>query len=267
MSGDETYQIHAVKYAHYGERRASANFIEGDPHDGPMPLDYFVWAIQGGGRTFVLDTGFDRAMGEKRKRGLIRSPGEGLRAIGIEPDTVEDVILSHMHFDHAGNHALFPRARFHVQDREMQYCTGRCMGHHFLRLPFEVEDVVAMVRRVFTGRAVFHDGTSEIAPGITVHHVGGHSSGLQVVRVRTRRGWVVLASDASHLYANFEQARPFPIVANVIEMLEGYRTLYALASSPQHIIPGHDPLVLARYPASAPGLEGMVVRLDADPIG
>lgn len=112
----------------------------------------------------------------------------------------------------------------------------------------------------------FHDGSSDIAPGISVHWVGGHTDGLQVVRVKTRRGWVVLASDASHFYANMDLQRPFPVVYNVGDMLEGYRTLDALADSHAHVIPGHDPDVLKRYPAAAPGLDGWVVRLDADPI-
>ena len=111
----------------------------------------------------------------------------------------------------------------------------------------------------------FHDGVDELAPGLTVHHVGGHTMGLQVARVWTRRGWVVLASDASHFYANMEQGRPFPIVYNVADMLDGHKQLYRLASSPDHVIPGHDPLVLKRYPAPRPGLEGIVARLDADP--
>ena len=123
-----------------------------------------------------------------------------------------------------------------------------------------------MVRRVFEGRVRFHDGWSDIAPGLSVHHVGGHTNGLQVVRVRTRRGWLVLASDASHFYANMDQERPFPIVYNLGDMLAGYRTLDALAESHEHVIPGHDPLVLQRYPAAAKGLEGWVVRLDADPL-
>ncbi len=89
--------------------------------------------------------------------------------------------------------------------------------------------------------------------------------GLQAVRVWTRRGWVVLASDASHFYANMEQGRPFPIIYNLGDMLEGYRTLERLASSHRHIVPGHDPLVLERYPAAKPGLEGIAVRLDAEP--
>jgi glyoxylase-like metal-dependent hydrolase (beta-lactamase superfamily II) len=80
--------------------------------------------------------------------------------------------------------------------------------------------------------------------------------------VRTRRGWVVLASDASHFYANMEQERPFPIVWSVADMMAGYRRLSALADSPAHIIPGHDPLVMERYPAPSQGTQGVVARLD-----
>ena len=262
------YEIYAIRYAHH-ERRASENFIggpfAGDAHDAPMPLDYFVWAIKGGGKVWALDTGFDAAMARQRKREFLHDPAQGLKAIGIDAASVEDVIISHMHYDHCGNHALFPRARFHLQDREMQFSTGRCMCHAALRGAFEVDDVLAMVRRVYEDRVRFHDGDSELAPGLTLHHVGGHTMGLQVVRVRTRRGWVVLASDASHFYANMEQGRPFPIVCNVAEMLDGHAKLRALASSPQHIIPGHDPLVLKRYPPAAPGLEGVVARLDVAP--
>jgi len=261
---DDEYEICAVKYAHH-ERLSSDNFIERDAHDVPMPLDYFVWAIRNARRTFVLDTGFAPALGLKRQREHIRAPAEGLKAIGIAPDKVTDIIISHMHYDHAGNHDMFPAARYHLQDREMAYCTGRCMSHAYLRGAFEADDVAAMVRRVFEGRVTFHDGSSELAPGLSVHRVGGHTGGLQVTRVKTRRGFVVLASDASHLYANFEQNRPFPVAASVVDMLEGYRTLREQASSPRHIIPGHDPLVLSRYPAAAPGLEGIVVRLDAEP--
>jgi hypothetical protein len=76
---------------------------------------------------------------------------------------------------------------------------------------------------------------------------------------------VVLASDASHFYANMEQGRPFPIVYNMGEMLEAFKTLNMLASSPKHIIPGHDPLVMERYPAVGLDLKGIAVKLDEDP--
>jgi glyoxylase-like metal-dependent hydrolase (beta-lactamase superfamily II) len=149
----------------------------------------------------------------------------------------------------------------------MAYATGRCMCHAALRMPFEADDVVAMVRKVFAGRVEFHDGDDEIVPGVTVHHIGGHSKGLQSVRVKTRRGHVVLAADAAHLYAHLETGRVFPITYNVGEVVEGYAKLQKLASSPGHVIPGHDPLVLARYPVVKPGLDGWAVRLDAEPKG
>ena len=104
-----------------------------------------------------------------------------------------------------------------------------------------------------------------VAPGLSVHRVGGHTDGLQVVRVHTERGWVVLASDASHLYANMEQNRPFPAVYNVGDMIEGYRRVHELADSAQHVVPGHDPAVLTRYPAASSETDGWIVRLDAAP--
>ncbi|HUC67862.1 MAG TPA: N-acyl homoserine lactonase family protein [Stellaceae bacterium] len=265
MAETPVYEVYAVKYARH-ERRASANFLGGDLHDGPMPIDYFVWAIRGGGKTYILDTGFDEAQAKKRKRMLIRSPGDGLKMIGVDLAAVEDVFISHMHYDHAGNHDLFPNARYHLQDKEMQYCTGRSMCHGVLRSSFAVEDVAAMVRRLFAGRLCFHDGAEEVAPGLSVHFIGGHTMGLQALRVWTRRGWLVLAADAAHLYANIEEQRPYVTVYNVAEMMEGHRTLAKLASSPAHIIPGHDPLVLERYPAAGRGLDGIAVRLDADPL-
>jgi glyoxylase-like metal-dependent hydrolase (beta-lactamase superfamily II) len=265
MSITDTYEVYAIHYGHHPNRFANENFIGGDPHEGPMPLDYFVWAVVGEKHRFVVDTGFDTEMARKRQRNVVRSPGVGLKAIGVDPADVEDVVITHMHYDHIGNYTLFPRARFHLQEKEMAYCTGRHMCHPVLRHPFDPDDVTVMIRRLFEGRVQFHDGTDELAPGVSVHHIGGHTMGLQVVRVATKRGWVVLASDASHLYANMEQGRPFPIVYNVADMLEGHATLRRLASSSQHIIPGHDPLVLKRYPAARPELEGIVVRVDVDP--
>jgi glyoxylase-like metal-dependent hydrolase (beta-lactamase superfamily II) len=256
-----SYEIYAIKYAHH-ERNASANFLGGDPHDGPMPMDYFVWLIRGQGREIVVDSGFNAAVAAKRGRRITRPVEEGLRLMQVDVAGVKDVVITHLHYDHVGNFDIFPQATFHLQDLEMQYATGRCMAVEAMRHAYELEDVVGMVRRVYAGRVRFHGGDGELAPGVTLHHVGGHTLGLQIVRVATRRGWVVLASDASHFYANMEEGRPYPIVYNVGDMVEGWRRAQALADSPAHVIPGHDPLVMERYPAPAAPLQGIVVRLD-----
>ena len=112
-----------------------------------------------------------------------------------------------------------------------------------------------------------YEGEVEIAPGIVLYPAPGHSDGLQVARVQTRRGWVVLASDATHFYENMATNRPYTTAFHIGQMLDAYRLLEKLAPSPRHMIPGHDPYVMKEYPAARPELEGVVVRLDVEPIG
>ena len=65
--------------------------------------------------------------------------------------------------------------------------------------------------------------------------------------MHTRRGWIVLASDAAHYLENFTARSPFPIVADVGDMLRGHDRLEELAESPAHVVPGHDPIVMSTY--------------------
>jgi glyoxylase-like metal-dependent hydrolase (beta-lactamase superfamily II) len=267
MSAPEAYEVFAVRYATKQDRKRSENFILAGPHDDIMPIDYFVWVIRNPSRTIVVDTGFEHGEGEKRGRQVLRLPREGLAMLGIQAAGVKDVVITHMHYDHAGTLEDFSAARFHLQEREMWYATGRHMSQPQPFAHAYVPDhVCALVRRVFDGRVVFHDGSSEIAPGVSLHLIGGHTMGMQCVRVRTARGWVVLASDAAHFYENMEKRAPFPIVHSVADMIDGYRTMSALAASARHVVPGHDPLVMTRYPAPEKALAGIIVRLDVDPV-
>lgn len=258
------FEVYAIRYATVA-RRSAENFIGGDPHEAGERMDYFVWLARNASRTFVIDTGFNEAAAGRRRREFLRSPVDGLRLLGVDAAKVEDVVITHLHYDHVGNFDLFPQARFHLQDRELTYATGRYMAIEFFSHAYEIDEVVAMVRNVYAGRVEFHDGDADIAPGLSVHHIGGHTKGLQAVRVWTRVGWLVLASDASHYYANMNEHRPFPIVADVTQMVDGWRKLRKLADEPQHVVPGHDPLVMQRYHAPGPALEGIAVRLDAEP--
>jgi glyoxylase-like metal-dependent hydrolase (beta-lactamase superfamily II) len=265
LDNSNTYEVFAIRYASLSNRKASENFIGGDPHESASDLDYYVWLARSGSRTFVIDTGFDAGVGGRRGRKTITPPDEGLARLGVDAKTVKDVVITHLHYDHVGNFGLFPAATFHLQDDEMAHATGRHMAQGFFSQAYEVDEVVAMVREVYKGRVRFHDGDAELSPGLSLHHIGGHTRGLQVVRVRTRVGWIVLASDASHLYANMNETRPFPIVYDVARMVEGYRRLRELADSPELIVPGHDPLVMRRYPPASAGLEEIAVRLDHRP--
>ena len=148
---DDIHEVYAVRYAEHARKR-SENYIFGDPHDEMTSIAYYVWVIKGSHGTFVVDTGFDETAAKERGRKIIHPVGEGLKALGVQPDKVQNVIATHMHWDHAGNCDLFPNARYHIQDTEMAYATGRCMCHRTLRIPFSEGDVLAMVRKVFAYR-------------------------------------------------------------------------------------------------------------------
>lgn len=260
------YELFALKYATRQANR-SEHFIGGDPHDGPMPMDYFVWLARNAERNVVIDIGFTAESGGKRGRRLERDPIDSLALLGCDPASVEDVILTHMHYDHVGNFHKFPRARFHLQEPEIHYAVGRHMRHRQLARSFEPDDVCGIVRLNFDGRVRYHNGPAEIAPGISVVPTGGHSAGLQFVKVNTKRGIVVLASDVTHFYENMETYRPFTTAFHIGDMLDAFDTLRAHAAHPDLIVPGHDPLVMRRYPPASPQLEGIAVRLDVSPQG
>ncbi len=247
------WEVYALRYAETPVRSARESFIEWrDIHDAPMPLDYFVWLLRNGEQTILVDTGFNEAAAQARKRKLIVNPVDLLERFGVPASAIRDVVLTHFHYDHAGNVDRFPNAVFHVQDREMSYATGRCMCERVLVAPFSVEDVTQLVRHVYAGRVQFHDGHDAIAEGVEIHRTGGHSDGLQIVTVETQRGKLVLASDASHFYANMEKENPFPIVVNVADMLAGWRLIRKLSDNDMgRVIPGHDPRVSATYPRAA----------------
>jgi len=262
MSQIQTHEVYAVRFAHHAPRRRSENFLGGDPHDGPMPFDYFVFVVKSPAGAIVVDTGFDAAVAQKRGRQHMRCPSEGLRLLGIDPAQVFDVVLTHMHYDHCGNQDLFPTARFHLQAAEMAYATGPCMCHGVLRVGYDVDDIAATLRKLFQDRVVYHEGDSDLASGVSLHHLGGHTGGQQVVRVMTRKGWLVLASDATHFFENFERNVPFPGIYHVGATLDGFKRMRMLASNDAMVIPGHDPKIMERFPAALPGAEGIVARLD-----
>lgn len=260
---DDIWEVYAVKYGEHVNRKRVSDFIFTDDHDSPHPLDYFVWVLKNGNQSIVVDTGFDEAEGKRRDRPIQRDPASAIAAVGVDADTVDKVIITHLHFDHAGGLDRYPNAKFHLQAAEMAYATGPCMCHGVLRQVFTVEHVCEMVKKVYSGRVIFHEGDGQIAPGVTVHAVGGHSRGLQAVRVKTAAGWMCLASDATHFYENFITRNPFPIVVDLEDLLKGFDLIQDLASDVSLVIPGHDPLVTQHFPLI--GSSDFVWRLDKGP--
>ena len=257
-----TWAVYAVKYADRNARTRADSFIFDDNHDAPHAMDYFMWVLKKEGQTILVDTGYDHAEATARDRPIRLDPAKALAPLGLKPDDITQLIVTHLHYDHAGGLHLFPNATIHLQAAEMAYATGPCMCHDTLRMPFTADHVCEAVKRVYSGRAVFHNGDGEVAEGVTVHCIGGHSRGLQAVRVLTEVGWICLASDAAHFYENAFEKKPFPIVVDLENMLAGFDRLHDLASARELIIPGHDPLVRDLFPSFK---EDFISRLDRGP--
>jgi glyoxylase-like metal-dependent hydrolase (beta-lactamase superfamily II) len=245
---DAVYQVWCLCYAKARPRRAHENFLFRDEHDGPMPVDFNLWIIRNAHRTILVDTGYGQAAADARGRPRDLDPVEALRQLGLDPDTIENVIITHLHYDHAGNIGRFGKARFHVQAGEVAFATGRCMCERLLRIAYDVDDVVTLVRHTYADRVVFHDGEASPFPGITLHKLPGHTAAVQSVRVITERGPVLLASDVTHYYANILRRSPFLVTVDVAASLQSYSDLMRVAGSLDRMVPGHDPKVRRLYP-------------------
>ncbi|MDT0683033.1 hypothetical protein RM543_10065 [Roseicyclus sp. F158] len=152
-----------------------------------------------------------------------------------------------------------------MQAEEMSYVTGPWMQKAWFRRAYEVDEIQKLVALLHADRLSLHGREADIADGVSVHWVGGHCAGQEVVRVRTERGWVVLASDALHYYEEYERGVPFAVVFKSSDMIAAHDTIRALADSDDHVLPGHDPLVALLYPPADGAGSPHVLRLDGDP--
>jgi glyoxylase-like metal-dependent hydrolase (beta-lactamase superfamily II) len=247
------YRIFAVRYGHRDDVQAWEAFHK-EHAAPPLGMDYFVWAITSAEHTVVVDTGYGEAEGVRRGRQFLRSPARGLAEIGIDAAHAPHVVLTHFHWDHIGGTDQFPRATFHVQADEMRFYTGRDATRPAFRGSIYLPDMLALLTLNYDGRMAFHDGDAELVPGVWVHKATGHTAGMQIVSVETSRGRVVLTSDAAHYYANMDEGNVFNTFMDLAGVYRGHDRIRALASSPDLIVAGHDPLVLQRFTPVSDGI-------------
>ncbi|MFI7670780.1 N-acyl homoserine lactonase family protein [Nocardia sp. NPDC049526] len=249
-----------------GERQTRDNFLVPGDRCGHSDIDFIVWVAARGDDVVVVDTGFSPEAGRRRGRELDLGPGEAVELLGFRRRDVRAIVLTHLHFDHAGNLGDFPDARIVVQGAEMAYVTGSAMRHRRLSHFYEPDDVAELVRLLFAGRVDVVRGHHEVLPGIQVELVGGHTRGSQIVTVGTGRGRVVLAGDAIHFAENLHDSNPFPAMVDVEGVLDGFATIGRLADSPAHVIPGHDPKLFEQYRLLDPDAAGRIAVLHEPPL-
>lgn len=256
-SSERHYQVTIVKYGTRSTVKSDVylNFPLYHEADAPIEMDYFFWILRGADRTIVVDTGFSPVGGAVRQRTSLADVTELFAEFGVDPAAAHDVVVTHAHYDHIGNLGLFPRSRVIMAREEYDFWSSkhaqRIMFHHSVQ-DEEIDYLHDVAREK---RLVLFDDSYEVAPGVTVTKVGGHTPGQSVVRVETSEGVVLLASDAIHYYEEYERDMLFMSVANLVDMYEGFDRIRRLVESGDvsHLVSGHDPDTLNRFsPATGP---------------
>ncbi len=237
---EATWRLYALCQ---GWRRCDASWLLYLSESGrTRRLPYFFWLLmpEGGGAPVVVDTGF----GEEAQRARnpdyegYRSQRELLAHFGLRPSEVERLVVSHLHWDHFASPRLFSSARFWLQRRELDFWRSDAGAYHFLN--HFLGDLAEAERLLEAGRLALVDGEAEIADGVRLHRVGGHTPGLQVVRFRAKGGWAALAVDAAYLYRSFESMIPPGVHVHVDDALRALDAVKDMAASPGLLFAGHD---------------------------
>lgn len=220
-----------------------------DLADEPIGMDYFFWVIHTATGPILVDTGFSTEGGERRARTFLTHPKEAFEALGLTTESRPEVLVTHAHYDHIGNLDAFPESRVTIAKAELEFWTSgmerRKQFHH------SVEDAeLAELQRVRDeGRIRTFEDEIEIAEGVHMLRVGGHTPGQSIVLVDTAEGTVALASDAVHYYEEYEEDYPFAFVADLPAMYAAFDRLHDLEATGkvQHVVSGHDPSTLDRF--------------------
>ena len=248
------YEIYALKYAGPSAGKlALLRWNEGWDED--VDRNYYVWAIKGKEGFTVVDTGAGPIMAAERKLKDYTNPIEVLARIGADNSNVVRVIITHIHFDHAGGAEMFekafPGAIFYAQKKEFAFWTADPIAE---KAPFRaVSDryaIKALASMETSGRLRLVDGDLKIGTEMELLFAPGHTVGLQAVAVTTTKGTAIVASDCAHIAQSFKDDIPSCFITDLVSWMKTYDKLRNRASV-EFIFPGHDTLMLTGYPLVA----------------
>lgn len=247
------YEVYAISYGVIPDFPVSS-LVAGADQSRKMDIQMMVWLLKGpAGRNILVDSGFyrDKFFKQWKVKDFVK-PSEAVARFGVKPEEITDIIITHMHWDHAGGFDLFPRARVWIQKDEYAYYTGEAWQSRSTHGGIDPEDVMTLVKLNLEGRVKLINGDDqETMIGVRCYTGGRHTYASQFVGVNTKAGVVIVASDNLYLYENLEQRAAIAQTLDAGSNLKAQERMRQLASDARLIVPGHDPLVFTRF--SAPG--------------
>jgi glyoxylase-like metal-dependent hydrolase (beta-lactamase superfamily II) len=248
------YEVHAVKFASVPFQ--VRNLVAGAEAGRSIDIAFTVWVARGGGRTVLVDAGFyrEKFVTRWKPQGFVKPSDALTTGLGIRPEDVTDIVISHSHWDHLDGADLFPKATIWIQREEYAHYIG-ADGAVRNSGGVDADDAKMLFALNAAGRVKLVDGDAqEILPGITAYTGGKHTFASQYVSVRTGIGNVVIASDNAYLYENLEKRLAIAQTLDAASNLAAQARMLEIAGSPQRVIPGHDPAVFERFPMPGKGV-------------
>lgn len=209
--------------------------------DADLKMGYYFWILDCGEFLVAVDCGFSPEEAVRRGRPFETEPGQLLSDAGVKPEDVDFLILTHLHYDHAGNIDLFPRATIVVAQNELDFWFEDISSRPQFSFLIEPRSLRLLSEANEAGRVKSFSESMDIV-GLTVERLGGHSPGQTVVHVPTDNGTVILASDAAHFAEQVTLDALFGFVADVPESYRALDRLKELGGAEEVIavVHGHD---------------------------
>jgi glyoxylase-like metal-dependent hydrolase (beta-lactamase superfamily II) len=249
------YEVYAIRYATIADFPVSS-LVAGADRSRKMDIAMMVWLVRGNGHNILVDSGFyrDQFIKQWHPKDFVK-PSEAIARLGLKPEDITDVVITHMHWDHADGMDLFPKARIWLQKDELEYYAGAAWQSRNTHGGIDPDDILAAVKLNTQGRVTLVNGDAqEILPGVTCYLGGKHTYASQYLGINTAQGTVVLASDNMYLYENLDKHAAIAQTLDAESNLRAQDRMKQLAADPRLIIPGHDPAVMTRFPNPQPGV-------------
>jgi glyoxylase-like metal-dependent hydrolase (beta-lactamase superfamily II) len=250
----EVYDVYALEYADSKGPAPISHVAIGATSNDSVDFAYYFWYLKGdNGRKILVDTGFREASTTpKLSLRSYQRPDSVLERLGVTPNEITDVVITHPHFDHIDGLALFPKATVWMQKKDYDYFVGEAWQKGGDNYGFTPEDVRNIVNVNLEGRLRLVDGDSiEIIPGIRVFIGSRHTWESQHLLVNAHGEKVMVASDDDWFYYNLHHLLPIPLTFDKVAYVQQLRRMKTLVSDTTLIIPGHDGLVLHKFPVVA----------------